>query len=83
MISKVHVQPPQSGSFRRGELKHCIRANFDASSAAPPEKLPGLLDLVRLYGKVVVASLRVKEYVCMNLSFHQNRCSLIDIPPGC
>ncbi|CAL8471822.1 g11364 [Coccomyxa elongata] len=38
-------QPPKSGSFRKGELKHCIRSNFEASSAATPERLPELLDL--------------------------------------
>ncbi|KAK9905513.1 hypothetical protein WJX75_001299 [Coccomyxa subellipsoidea] len=37
-------KPPSSGSFRRGELKQCIRANFEASSSAPADQLPQLLD---------------------------------------
>lgn len=39
------MQPPLSGTFRRGELKQCIRANFEASSSTPAEQLPKLLDL--------------------------------------
>ena len=43
-------QAPGNGSFRRGELKRSIRANFEASAAASDEQTSALLDLVGIPG---------------------------------
>ena len=43
-------QAPGNGSFRRGELKRSIRANFEASAAASDGQTSALLDLVGIPG---------------------------------
>ena len=46
VVQELLPQPPSSGSFRRGELKRCIRSNFEASASIELQDWPGLLDQV-------------------------------------
>ena len=74
-------QPPSSGSFRRGELKRCIRSNFEASASIEPQDWPGLLDQVSLIAHcpIVAAGCPLKPVIRFNFPATEKAMHIIDL----